>query len=275
MKTEISENIPSSLPPIKPVNLGCLFREMNLQMQKIETFSNKKIQSLETENNNLQKENERLKKLLAAKERDYDVYYNQYQNIAIKYEELKSKFDGTNKTTIEDKNVDNSEIINESRSEPLLFTTPDATNESTAVAIVPSIDANSSIQDSETPKTRVIAKATSRKRPRESDSPRHTTRMGTIRTPTQFKCSICLKENEKVICYDNIDDYRNHIIQCHPKQQFLCAHCPYHSFSYGNLQRHHQSVHKTSIDGVGFDCSLCNISYLRVDLLKQHIKRYH
>ena len=112
MKTEISENIPSSLPPIKPVNLGCLFREMKSQMQKIETFSNEKIQSLETENNNLQKENEKLKKLLAAKERDYDVYYNQYQNIAIKYEELKSKFDGTNKTTIEDKNVENSEIIN-------------------------------------------------------------------------------------------------------------------------------------------------------------------
>ena len=66
---------------------------MNSQMRMIESFSNEKMKSLETRNKeletvkeNLQKENEKLKSLLAAKERDYMLYYNQYQNIAKEFE---------------------------------------------------------------------------------------------------------------------------------------------------------------------------------------------
>ena len=54
-------------------------------MQKIKTFSNEAIQSLETEKAYLQEKNEKLKKLLAAKEGDFNMYYNQYQNIATKF----------------------------------------------------------------------------------------------------------------------------------------------------------------------------------------------
>ena len=59
-------------------------------MQKIKTFSNETIQSLETEKAYLQEKNEKLKKLLAAKEGDFIMYYNQYQNIATQFDGLKS-----------------------------------------------------------------------------------------------------------------------------------------------------------------------------------------
>ena len=95
MKTEICENMPSLSAP---VTLSSLFKDMNSQMRIIEDFSNEKIESLETQNKelkadkeNLQKENEKLKSLLAAKERDYHLYYNQYQNISKEYEDLKAK----------------------------------------------------------------------------------------------------------------------------------------------------------------------------------------
>ena len=249
------------------------------------------MQSLETKHNNLQQENEKLKKLLAVKERDYNVYYNQYQNIAMKYEELKSKFNGTNKTTIKDKNVENSEFINETpfeilrESESLLLTTvatPDVKSEPTG-AMVPSVEenCNASVQDLETPmvdligtKTiRVIAKA--RKRPRASDSAKHSVHIveHTIRTPTQFKCSMCLK-NEKDIRYDNIDDYRKHVMKCHPNQ-LLCDRCPYHSYKNTHVLRHKESVHSPSIKSGGFDCNLCNISYCHAGGLKRHLNLYH
>ena len=77
MKTEICENMPSLSAS---VTLSSLFKDMNCQMKKIEDFSNDKIESLETQNkelkadkDNLQKENERLKSLLSAKERDYHM----------------------------------------------------------------------------------------------------------------------------------------------------------------------------------------------------------
>ena len=95
MKTEICENMPSLSAS---VTLSSLFKDMNCQMKKIEDFSNDKIESLETQNKelkadkeNLQKENEKLKSLLAAKERDYHLYYNQYQKISKEYEDLKAE----------------------------------------------------------------------------------------------------------------------------------------------------------------------------------------
>ena len=75
MKTEIFQNTQTSSAP---VNLCSLFKDMNSQMRMIESFSNEKMKSLETRNKemetvkeNLQKENEKLESLLAAKERDY------------------------------------------------------------------------------------------------------------------------------------------------------------------------------------------------------------
>ena len=95
IKTEIFENIPTSSAP---VSLRSLFKDMNHQMQKIESFSNEKMESLQTrnkelktDNENLQKENEKLKSLLAVKERDYNLYYNQYQNIAKEFEDFKAR----------------------------------------------------------------------------------------------------------------------------------------------------------------------------------------
>ena len=95
MKTEIFQNTQTSSAP---VNLCSLFKDMNSQMRMIESFSNEKMKSLETRNKeletvkeNLQKENEKLKSLLAAKERDYMLYYNQYQNIGKEFENFKAQ----------------------------------------------------------------------------------------------------------------------------------------------------------------------------------------
>ena len=68
------------------------------------------------------------------------MYYNQYQNIATKFDGLKSILnENLPVTSVEDKDVETSELVNETLSESLLFTTPDATDEPTALVGVSSM----------------------------------------------------------------------------------------------------------------------------------------
>lgn len=287
MKTEICENIPTSSAPI---TLRSLFKDMNHQMQKIESFSNEKMETLETrnkeletDNENLQKENEKLKSLLAAKERDYNLYYNQYQNIAKEFEDFKAQ---ANQTMIveplEDVNTDNND---ETLSETLLFTTPNTDTVETSSNdsnIIPSITTNidsqlvpQSFANISNSKPRNILKARKRSRATTANADAPSKKISkSSPIPTHFKCSICPKESREVMLYDDIHDYRNHVIQIHPKR-YLCDRCPYHASSNIDLKRHTQNVHSSSIQSVGFDCALCNISYSRMNLLNQHINLYH
>ena len=89
-----------------------------------------------------------------------------------------------------------------------------------------------------------------------------------------FKCSICPKENREVIPYDDINDYRNHVLDIHPKRA-LCDRCPYNGKDPIDLKRHKETVHSTSVKSLGFDCTLCDISYTRLIHLNQHLKLYH
>ena len=122
MKTEISENIPTSLPPM---GLQSLFKEMHSQMHKIEALSIEKIEKLEdrlqnseAQKENLQREIEKLKGLLAAKERDYILYYNQYQNVAKENENLKAKLLHVDENfTAESVERDNNDVDNNSDSD--------------------------------------------------------------------------------------------------------------------------------------------------------------
>ena len=295
MKTEICENVPSSSAP---VTLRCLLNDMNSQfesqMRKIESFSNAKVESLETRNKgletrnegleadkeNLQKENEKLKSLLAAKERDFNLYYNQYQNIAKEFEDFKTR---TNQAMVVEPLPDvDTGNVNDTLSETLLFTSSDQDTEAMSSTLISSITTNTvsssvtqSIAKNSNSKPRDILKA--RKRSRQSTSnaggpSKKISKPSLI--PKHFKCSICPKENREVIPYDDIHDYRNHVIEIHPKR-FLCDRCPYHASSHIDLKRHTQNVHSSSIQSVGFDCALCNISYSRNNLLNQHINLYH
>ena len=287
MKTEISENIPTSSAP---VTLGSLFKKMNSQMrsqqqqmQQIETLSNEKIESLETclqnsqaEKDELQKEVQKLKSLLAEKERDYKLYYSQYQNIAKENEDLKLKINRTMTAgTIENQNLEHSEPINDTLSESLLFTTPESMNTSAVDTASGTVELVAVSDETSMERPRAIAKARKRSRAPTSDCGAPAEKISKkLYTPTHFKCSNCLKENGEATFFDEINDYRNHVIQSHPKR-FLCDQCPQNCISNIDLQRHKQKVHSLSVKSVGFDCSLCNTSYPRLNLLNQHIKLYH
>ena len=272
MKTEICENMPSLSAP---VTLSSLFKDMNSQMRIIEDFSNEKIESLETQNKqlkadkeNLQKENEKLKSLLAAKERDYHLYYNQYQKISKEHEDLKAK--GKQTIAVEPLEDTNSDYIDEKLSETMLFTTPDAETVWCEPVLAPQ-----SIADISISKPRNILKA--RKRSRTSTSnidvpSKKISKPSPI--PKHFKCSICPKENREVMLYDDIHDYRNHVMKVHPKR-ILCDLCPYNGQGRTDLTRHKHTVHAPDIKSVGFDCALCNISYSGLSVLNQHIRLYH
>ena len=60
MKTEVCENIPTSSAS---VTLRSLLKNMNSQMRKIESFSNEKMESLETRIKELKTQNEELENL--------------------------------------------------------------------------------------------------------------------------------------------------------------------------------------------------------------------
>ena len=284
IKTEICENIPTSSAP---VSLRSLFKDMNHQMQKIESFSNEKMESLQTsnkelktDNENLQKENEKLKSLLAAKERDFNLYYNQYQNIAKEFEDFKAR---ANQTLVVEPLEDVNPVNNdETLSETLLFTTPDKDTVETSSNLIPSITTNNesqlvpqSIANISNSEPRKILKARKRSRASTADADGPSKKISkSSPIPIHVKCSICPKESREVILYDDIHDYRNHVIQIHPKR-YLCDRCPYHASSNIDLKRHTHNVHSLSIQSVGFDCALCHISYSRMNLLNQHINLYH
>ena len=286
MKPEKTENIPTSLGP---VTLGSLFKEMNSQMnsqmKKIESFLNEKIESLEArlkdseaEKDDLQKEVEKLRSLLAAKERDYNLYYNQYQNIAKENEDLRLKLnEAMSIAPLKNQNLEHSAAINETMSESMLLTSPDSNNTpiepDTTRQTLAQVEINDAALVQSSP--RVIAV---RERPGPStskcDESFENTSMNSF-TPTHFKCTMCLKESGKATFYEDIDDYRNHVIQNHPKQRFLCDQCPHNCTYSNNLKNHKKVVHSLEIKSVGFDCGLCNISYLHKHLLAQHLKLYH
>ena len=277
MKIEICENIPTSSTP---VTLQSLIKDMNSQMQKIETFSNEKIGSLETrikeceaDKEHLQSENERLKSLLAAKERDFNLYYNQYQNIAKEFEDFKAKI--SQPMTVEPLEEMNSGQIDETLSETMLFAIPesDATANSSTTIIANNNEDSMATQPNFKPRKIIRASKRSRISTSSCDGPsKKISKSSSI--PKYFKCSICPKEDRGMKHYDDIHDYRNHVIQIHPKR-FLCDRCPYHASSQIDLERHTQNVHSPSITSAGFDCALCNISYSRMNLLNQHINLYH
>ena len=90
-KTEICDNTPVSLPPLT-------FQALIGDMKRIESLSNKKLMDLESrlqaaedEVKKRREENDKLRSELAAKERDSQLYYNQYQTIAEQFEEFKAK----------------------------------------------------------------------------------------------------------------------------------------------------------------------------------------
>ena len=214
--------------------------------------------------------------LLAAKERDFNLYYNQYQNIAKEFEDFKAKI--SQPMTVEPLEEMNSGQIDETLSETMLFAIPesDATENSSATIIANNNEDSMATRPSKPNfKPRKIIRASKRSRISTSscDGPsKKISKSSSI--PKYFKCSICPKEDRGMKHYDDIHDYRNHVIQIHPKR-FLCDRCPYHASSQIDLKRHTQNVHSPSITSVGFDCALCNISYSRMNLLNQHINLYH
>ena len=272
MKTEICQNTTSSSAS---VTLSSLFKDMNCQMRKIEDFSNEKIESLETQNkelkadkDNLQKENERLKSLLSAKERDYHLYYNQYQTIAKEFEDFKATMKQT--LAVEPLQDVNSDNIDETLSETLLFSTPEADTAKPEPVLVPQ-----SIAQISNSKPRNILKARKRSRTSNPNSDGPSKKISkSSPIPKHFKCSICPKENREVMLYDDIHDYRNHVMKVHPKR-ILCDLCPYNGQGRTDLTRHKHTVHAPDIKSVGFDCALCNISYSGLSVLNQHIRLYH
>ena len=276
MKTEVCENIPTSSAS---VTLRSLLKNMNSQMRKIESFLNEKMESLETrikelktqneeletEKENLQRENEKLKSLLAAKERDYMLYYAQYQNIAKEFENFKAQTKAVE--PLQDVNTGN---IGDKLSKTTSSTVTSSITTSTESSLV-----SQSIANISNSKPRNILKARKRSRPSISnpDGPSKKISKPSL-NPKFFKCSICPKENREVIPYDNINDYRNHVIEIHPKRA-LCDLCPYNGKDSTDLKRHRETVHSPAVKSLGFDCALCHISYSRMRSLIQHINLYH
>ena len=179
----------------------------------------------------------------------------------------------------EDVNIDNND---ETLSETLLFTTPDTDTVEPSTNLIPSMTTNDesqlvpqSIANISNSEPRKIVKARKRSRPSTADADGPSKKISkSSPIPTHFKCSICPKEGREVILYDDIHDYRNHMIQIHPKR-YLCDRCPHHASSNNDLKKQTHSVHSLSIQSVGFDCAPCNISYSRMNLLNQHINLYH
>ena len=88
-------------------------------------------------------------------------------------------------------------------------------------------------------------------------------------TPTHFKCKTCPS-----LAFEEIEEYRQHVKQNHPKVKFFCNFCAFVTVHLGNLKRHEDVVH-THFPNKGHECKLCNVSYSKRSALAIHIKMFH
>ena len=264
----------------------------------------RRLQASEHKAKALEKQNEKLKSSLAAKERDCKLYYDQYQNIAAEFEEFKSKVTNEaqipkfNSTPKDEAEIEPAIIVFdtdtetvESHEETTLFTSSELFLEP-ATLDKPIPTANSTeiptlgqSEESEQPvETKIVPETEknnrpigiARKRPRSESYTKPGPSKKTYYTaktahfkPTYFKCRICSGKSFK-----KIDEYREHVKQIHPERKHLCDMCPYTDTGAANLRWHKTNTHDLAYAG-GYACELCEIPFSTSRGLGQHFHCYH
>ena len=82
----------------------------------------------------------------------------------------------------------------------------------------------------------------------------------------KFTCTDCGKQFTKRF---NLN--RHQLTHTNDKEKFPCSRCEKTFTSKGQLGRHMEGVH----NGTVFKCSLCDLTYNRIDNLNTHIKKNH
>ena len=82
-------------------------------------------------------------------------------------------------------------------------------------------------------------------------------------TDFKYVCEVCSKG------FDNCNHFQQHADQHTNQKRYQCAACKYKCFSTSQLNMHMRNC----IEGIKYDCSECNMTFLQKQYLKNHFKK--